>query len=432
MGFYRKRKTSTKTNPLIDQQSDPPSTTSFSNNNNNASVNTPSVLLANDTSSNKLRNFSVRFIWTFVMITSFFAVLYLGHIWVIFLVLAVQVQIFKEVISIADVPSKEKKLPLFRALNWYFLLSTDYFLYGESSIHYFKQLILVDAFLMPLATHHRFISFTLYCIGFVLFVINLKKGHYKFQFSQFAWTHMTLLLVVCQSHFIINNIFEGLIWFLLPISLVVVNDISAYVFGFFFGKTPLIQLSPKKTWEGFIGAFASTLLFAFFFSKYLSQYDYLICPMNHASCTPAAVFSPSLLNLYPSITAFIQHLSGRDVRFLEVRPIQYHALIMATFASLIAPFGGFFASGMKRAFKLKDFGDSIPGHGGATDRMDCQLMMGLFSYMYYQSFIASGDVTIGHVLHQAIALLSPTQQVELYHALGEYLNGQHLLDNVTG
>ena len=35
--------------------------------------------------------------------------------------------------------------------------------------------------------------------------------------------------------------------------------------------------------------------------------------------------------------------------------------------------GGFFASGFKRAFKLKDFGDTIPGHGGITDRFDCQV-----------------------------------------------------------
>jgi phosphatidate cytidylyltransferase len=27
----------------------------------------------------------------------------------------------------------------------------------------------------------------------------------------------------------------------------------AYFFGFFFGRTPLIKLSPKKTWEGFVG-----------------------------------------------------------------------------------------------------------------------------------------------------------------------------------
>jgi phosphatidate cytidylyltransferase len=30
-----------------------------------------------------------------------------------------------------------------------------------------------------------------------------------------------------------------------------------------FGKTPLIKLSPKKTVEGFVGAFFSTLLFGY-------------------------------------------------------------------------------------------------------------------------------------------------------------------------
>ena len=48
-------------------------------------------------------------------------------------------------------------------------------------------------------------------------------------------------------------------------------------------------------------------------------------------------------------------------------------MVLAMFASIIAPFGGFFASGFKRSFKIKDFGDSIPGHGGMTDRMDCQV-----------------------------------------------------------
>ena len=27
------------------------------------------------------------------------------------------------------------------------------------------------------------------------------------------------------------------------------NDIMAYMFGFFFGRTQLISISPKKTWE---------------------------------------------------------------------------------------------------------------------------------------------------------------------------------------
>jgi phosphatidate cytidylyltransferase len=53
------------------------------------------------------------------------------------------------------------------------------------------------------------------------------------------------------------------------------------------------------------------------------------------------------------------------------------------FASLIAPFGGFFASGFKRTIKVNSFNSSNNNtHGGITDRMDCQLLMGTFTYLY--------------------------------------------------
>lgn len=126
----------------------------------------------------------------------------------------------------------------------YFLAATEYFLYGESIIYYFKEIVMVDSFLLPFAVHHRFASFTLYVIGniyiykfffsfflkrygwliynifiinvillgFVFFVMNLRKGQYRYQMSQFGWTHMALLLIVVQSHFIVDNILEGLIW----------------------------------------------------------------------------------------------------------------------------------------------------------------------------------------------------------------------------
>ena len=67
-------------------------------------------------------------------------------------------------------------------------------------------------------------------------------------------------------------------------------------------------------------------------------------------------------------------------------------MVLQVFAALIAPFGGFFASGFKRAFKLKDFGASIPGHGGLTDRMDCQCIMGVCSYLYLKSVVGLGCV----------------------------------------
>ncbi len=68
-----------------------------------------------------------------------------------------------------------------------------------------------------------------------------------------------------------------------------------------------------------------------------------------------------------------------------------HVLAMGLFASLIAPFGGFFASGFKRAFKIKDFGSLIPGHGGLVDRMDCQILMGMFVYVYMHAFVLPGQ-----------------------------------------
>ncbi|MBA0663303.1 hypothetical protein Goklo_003424 [Gossypium klotzschianum] len=62
--------------------------------------------------------------------------------------------------------------------------------------------------------------------------------------------------------------FRLLNWFLLPASLIIINDIFAYIFGFFFGRTPLIKLSPKKTWEGFIGASVTTIISAFVVSLF--------------------------------------------------------------------------------------------------------------------------------------------------------------------
>ena len=87
--------------------------------------------------------------------------------------------------------------------------------------------------------------------------------------------------------------------------MVVINDVMAYMFGFFFGRTPLIQLSPKKTWEGFIGGGVSlkkkinitkkrnsNFQFFFFFFQistviialglghFACQYSYLTCPIG--------------------------------------------------------------------------------------------------------------------------------------------------------
>ncbi|KAI9816328.1 MAG: hypothetical protein M1826_001863 [Phylliscum demangeonii] len=387
----------------------------------------------------KKQSFITRTIWTFVMIAGFFAAMFAGHIYVIALVTALQIMSFKEVIAIANVPSRARRLRFTKSLNWYFLASTMYFLYGESVIYYFKHIVLVDKVLLPLATHHRFISFTLYiigaavelepAIGFVFFVGSLQTGHYRFQFTQFAWTHMALYLIVVQAHFIMNNIFEGMIWFFLPVSLVITNDIFAYVCGITFGRTQLIKLSPKKTVEGFVGAWIMTVIFGVGLTNLLMRYKYFICPVNDLGaniltgleCTPNPVFIPHTYHVH-----LPRALAGPPAS-ITFAPMQIHILVFATFASLIAPFGGFFASGLKRTFNIKDFGESIPGHGGITDRMDCQFIMGFFAFMYYQSFIALHQTSVGSVIEGAITGLTPHEQMEVVRGLSKYLYNQGVL-----
>jgi phosphatidate cytidylyltransferase len=96
-------------------------------------------------------------------------------------------------------------------------------------------------------------------------------------------------------------------------------------------------------------------------------------------------------------------------------------MVLGFFAGFIAPFGGFFASGVKRAFKIKDFGDSIPGHGGITDRMDCQILMGMFTCVWIHSVITTNNSSIQNLLAQ-ISLLSYSDQLALMKALHNIIN----------
>jgi len=279
------------------------------------------------------------------------------------------------------------------------------------------------------------ISFTLYTIGFMGFVMSLKKGYLKQQFGLFCWVHMSLLLIVASSHFIVNNILEGLIWFWVPASLVICNDCFAYIWGITVGRTPLIKLSPKKTVEGFVGAFISTVIFSVFWGTYFIKFNYMICPVqdlgvsawSSMQCTPNPVFVWRTILLWRPLAVCLTTLGGHTVTTISYAPYQLHLLLLACFASLVAPFGGFFASGFKRAFNIKDFGHSIPGHGGMTDRMDCQFLMGVFTYVYYSSLIRVHRVTVGGILQTIVSSLTVEQQLEIIRDLTRYLEKQGIV-----
>ena len=97
---------------------------------------------------------------------------------------------------------------------------------------------------------------------------------------------------------------------------------------------------------------------------------------------------------------------------MNLSSLEINAMVLGFFAGFIAPFGGFFASGVKRAFKIKDFGDSIPGHGGMTDRMDCQIMMGMFTCVWIHTILNTHDTSIQNILLQ-ISMLSYSDQLAI-------------------
>ena len=55
--------------------------------------------------------------------------------------------------------------------------------------------------------------------------------------------------------------------------------------------------------------------------------------------------------------------------------------------SVISQLGDFAASSIKRYCEVKDFGNIMPGHGGALDRFDSVIMIAPFIYLIFQFII---------------------------------------------
>jgi phosphatidate cytidylyltransferase len=113
------------------------------------------------------------------------------------------------------------------------------------------------------------------------------------------------------------------------------TDIGAYFIGVFFGKHKMNpRISPKKTWEGFVGGIVISLVFSLGFALILS------------ACKHPLVYG--ILDL--------EHW--------------YFILALSFIIPLVSTLGDFVFSCAKRHFEIKDFGNLIPGHGGILDRID--------------------------------------------------------------
>ena len=331
-----------------------------------------------------------RAITAIIMMSSFlFIVFYLGHLWVCALIVVLQTMIFRELVALRYEKVKvefEGEVRWFRTIQWGWFFVAMVYAYGSSflkapmgfaeQLRVGKKSLQAFGFVDELSLLQAF-SFALYSLVFTVTVLSFRKGLYRIQLIQLTWTLMTLAVVVAQLKFAVYMVHEGLFWFLFPVSLVVANDTFAYFSGMALGKklikAPFLQLSPNKTWEGFIGGLILTVMYGVLSAPLWGSIDFLRCGFHEIQVGRKHCFSDLLFT--PNADGFY--------------PIQKHAVFYALFASLVAPFGGFFASAIKRAFRIKDFDSFIPGHGGVTDRMDCQMIMSLFGYVYYTTFIAS-------------------------------------------
>lgn len=333
---------------------------------------------------------------SFVMAGCFFYVLHSGHLAVCGTLMVLQVELFRELVDLRYKINKEIDIPWFRCLQWVWFATTMCWSYGSSWLK--APMGFMEAAPRTIAGHQalhvfQLVSFCMYAILFIASVLSLKKGLYAYQFKQLTWTIIILLLVVVQMKVVVYNIYTGLVWFAFPFTLVMANDTFAYLVGITIGgkctNRRFLELSPNKTWEGFLGAALCTMVYAFFCINIWGSFKFLRCTYNELSHNAEICYADRIFELQPGEW---------------MTQSQQHALCLATFASLVAPFGGFFASAIKRASGIKDFASFIPGHGGLMDRMDCQFIMISFTFLYVNALVMASPMRFEKIQEAALQL----------------------------
>ena len=202
------------------------------------------------------------------------------------------------------------------ALVWSFFLVTplQYVLVGIHWYGFFCIMIPVYAFL--------FVTTRLVLAG--------ETAHFLERAATIQWGLMTCVYCISYAPALLLLDIEGyegenakLLFFLVVV--VQLSDVFQYVWGKLIGRHPIAPaISPKKTWEGFLGGIVCAVL--------LGTSLWWITPFN-----------------------------------------PWQAALMSLAITLMGFAGGLVMSAVKRDRGVKDYGSLLEGHGGILDRVDSLL-----------------------------------------------------------
>jgi phosphatidate cytidylyltransferase len=168
------------------------------------------------------------------------------------------------------------------------------------------------------------------------FFIKLYKKTDKKPFTGVAYTYLGIFYVAVPISLLNLAVFsvDAVYHYEILVGCLLIlwaSDTGAYFAGTRFGKTKLFErVSPKKSWEGFLGGAFSALIVAFVLSQYFVVLE--------------------------------------DWKWLVIAGI---IIIAGTYGDLIE-------SLFKRSIEIKDSGSVLPGHGGFMDRFDGLLLSAPF------------------------------------------------------
>ena len=163
--------------------------------------------------------------------------------------------------------------------------------------------------------------------------------HYLFLIAGIIYIAVPCLALIEIGYASLGNHRAALLY--LAFSVIYGGDTAAYAIGCSMGKRKLIpSLSPKKTVEGAIGGLIGSAI----------------------------------------ISVFVCYLFEIELSF-------FGAITLGLLLGVLGQIGDLFASAIKRAFRVKDSGYFLPGHGGVLDRIDSILtsVPALLVFIYFFS-----------------------------------------------